>query len=129
MSFDDLRGLFTTAALFFYLLVPRIFTMVEIPYFPSLILLSLPPITLVLIHCYLVKKHQKDFDSPAYLPAIMNIAVFTTLGSFSKDELIEFGFRFLTTEPIWSYFAIKSTFFFWSLILLPVVLDKFFKKP
>ncbi|WP_237052496.1 hypothetical protein [Mannheimia granulomatis] len=79
---------------------------------------------LILIHRYI----KQDFDNPAYLPAIMCITVLTTFGSFSKEELIEFGFRFLLTESIWAYFALKLSFFFWSLILLPVVLDKFFKK-
>jgi len=58
----------------------------------------------------------------------MCIAVLTTLGSFSKEELIEFGFKFLLTESSWPYFVLKLSFFFWSLTLLPVVLDKFFNK-
>lgn len=128
MSFPNLRELFVGLCFFTFLALPRLFSQTEVPYWLTGLLVNGIPLLLFYIHHVTTRKFQRDFDNPAYLPAIMSIAALTTLGSFSKEELIEFGFRFLLTDPIWAYFALKLSFFFWSLMLLPIVLDKFFKK-
>ncbi|MCT8823998.1 hypothetical protein KZ326_06575 [Glaesserella parasuis] len=124
MSFLKLRELFFGLCFFTFLALPRLFYLSHISYWLACVLVNGIPLLLILIH----RHTKKDFDNPAYIPAIMCIAVFTTFGSFSKDELTEFGFHFLLTEPIWAYFSLKLSFFFWSLVLLPVVLEKLFKK-
>lgn len=124
MSYLNSRELFFGLCFLVFLTLPRLFYLGEIPLWLTGVLVNGIPLLFILIHRYT----KQDFDNPAYLPAIMCIAVLTTFGSFSKEELIAFGFRFLITEPNWAYFALKLSFFFWSLILLPVALDKFFKK-
>ncbi|OOH89513.1 hypothetical protein BMT54_06365 [Pasteurellaceae bacterium 15-036681] len=124
MSSLELRKLFFGLCFLAFLALPRIFHSGNLSYGITATLVNGVPLLLILIHCYT----KTDFDHSAYLPAIMCITVLTTFGSFSKDELIEFGFRFLLTEPMWAYFFLKASFFFWSLLLLPVVLGKFFNK-
>ncbi len=79
---------------------------------------------ITILHKYVKYTYRKDFDARAYLSAIIGIAVFTTLGSFSFDELKQFGFHF---SSIGNYFSIKLLFYFWSIVWLPVVLEKFLK--
>lgn len=101
--------------------------MEEMSYYTTGIIFNGIPALLLAIHWLAKDKYQKDFDNFTYFHSILCITVLATLGSFSKDELIEFGFHFLATEPKWSYFALKLSFYFWSIVLLPSVLDKFFK--
>lgn len=129
MSFITFRDLFTGLCFLAFLSLPRLFFIGDIPYWLVGVLVNGIPLLLILLHKWGSHKYQRELDNVAYTPSIMCIAVLTTFGSFSKEELIEFGFRFLLTEPIWAYFALKLSFYFWSLILLPVALDKFFKKP
>ncbi|OOF50725.1 hypothetical protein BKK52_00830 [Rodentibacter trehalosifermentans] len=128
MSFFNLRELFVALCFFTFLALPRFFSLSEIPYWLTGVLINGIPLFLLFIHKVGTRKFQRDFDNSAYISAIMCITVFATFGSFSKEELIDFGFRFLLTEPMWAYFSLKLSFFFWSLTLLPVVIDKLSKK-
>lgn len=124
MPSSKLRELFFGFCFFAFLALPRIFYSGELSYWITGLFVNGIPLLLIYIH----RRTAKDFDNPAYIPAIMCITVFATFGSFSKEELIDFGFRFLLVEPIWAYFSLKLSFFFWGLTLLPIVLDKFSKK-
>lgn len=128
MSFVTFRDLFVGLCFIVFLLLPRLIIGSDIPYWLIGILVNGIPLGLVLLHKWGVRKYQQTLDNFAYIPSMMCIAVLTTLGSFSKEELIEFGFKFLLTESSWPYFVLKLSFFFWILTLLPVVLDKFFNK-
>lgn len=83
------------------------------------------PILFIAIHQIIVRKFKKEFDNQAYFSAIVGVAIFAALGSFSQPELIEFGFK---VESIHSFFIFKLYFHIWAIVLLPVALKKFFKK-
>ncbi|EEY09210.1 hypothetical protein COI_2178 [Mannheimia haemolytica serotype A2 str. OVINE] len=68
---------------------------------------------------------KKEFDNQAYFSAIVGVALFAALGSFSKSELIELGFKI---DDISTFFIFKLYFHTWAIVLLPVALKKFFKK-
>lgn len=74
-----------------------------------------------LLHKFIKIRYQKDFDGAAYLSSVLAVAAYSTLLSFSFDELIEFGFHLATNGE---YFALKLLLSFWVIIWLPVVLDK-----
>ncbi|WP_420923722.1 hypothetical protein [Actinobacillus pleuropneumoniae] len=68
--------------------------------------------------------YKKEFDAGAYLSSVLGVAVFSTLISFSYEELVEFGFHLKNNSD---YFSLKLLLSFWSIIWLPIALDKFFR--
>ncbi|HDL5154518.1 TPA: hypothetical protein RJ164_002433 [Mannheimia haemolytica] len=83
------------------------------------------PLLFIVIHELIVRKFKKEFDNQAYFSAIVGVALFAALGSFSKSELIELGFKI---DDISTFFIFKLYFHTWAIVLLPVALKKFFKK-
>ncbi|SUT93443.1 Uncharacterised protein [[Actinobacillus] rossii] len=89
------------------------------------IIVIFTPFAFIVLHELIARKFKKEFDNRAYLSAIVGVALFAALGSFSKDELIELGFKIHDAQ---SFFIFKLYFHIWAILLLPIALRKFFKK-
>lgn len=83
------------------------------------------PLIFIVIHEFIVRKFKKEFDNQAYFSAIIGVALFAALGSFSKSELADLGFKVADTQ---TFFIFKLYFRTWAVVLLPLALKKFFKK-
>ncbi|VEH67301.1 Uncharacterised protein [Rodentibacter pneumotropicus] len=85
----------------------------------------LVPMLLIALHQIIVRKFKKEFDNQAYFSAIIGVALFAALDSFSQSELIELGFK--VTE-IHNFLIFKLYFHVWAIVLLPIALKNSSKR-
>ncbi len=123
--FSLLRDALTFAAMFTGILFPAIIHKYNLSLGTQIQLLSFVPAFFVLCHFLIKRKYQRDFDRLSYLSAVVCVAMCAGVGAFSQSEMIELGFK---VERVLDYVTIKFLLYFWSLLLLPVVLRKLFGK-
>ncbi|POY47792.1 hypothetical protein EC523_11795 [Avibacterium paragallinarum] len=89
------------------------------------LIILLTPALFVMFNITIQRKFKQDLDRFAYFSAILGVAIFAALGSFSQLELISLGFK---VEKISTFTMFKIYFHIWAIVLLPIALKKFFKK-
>lgn len=107
---------------------PMIFYFIPMPFPFNNVLFNGVIVLFILCNNQIEKRYGRKIESSGYWGVTLAIASFTALGSFSKQELTDIGFCLSDDKPILSYFMIKWSFFFWAMILLPVVLGKVFDR-